>query len=76
MKTFRGKTCSFHSSSDLSGDVVIVTAGKNVDMYDGNRTVEVRISSSDLLEFITNHFKNEKISQIEKMDIFELLNLK
>jgi len=75
MKIFKGTTCTIHSNSDLSGNIVITTSNKNVDIYSDNRGVEIRISASDLLEFITNHFKNEKISQIEKMDIRKLLNL-
>jgi hypothetical protein len=57
-----GHDVRFHHNQDLSGDVIIVV-GKQ----------ELRVPGAALLEFIADHVRNRRISELEQMDAGEVL---
>lgn len=67
MHSFHGKTCTIHFDADMSGDVCIVDLKNNT---------EVRVSGNDILDFVAEYVRGEKISQLEQMSSKEVLGLK
>jgi len=62
MITVTTKTACFNSHSDLSGDVIITTDHG-----------EVRVAGSDLLYFVADKVRTEKIDKLERMSEKEIL---
>lgn len=65
MHTFEGKTCRIHHNSDLSGEIII-------NPYDGG-DLEIRVDAQDILDFVADYVKSEKIARIEQMGTKEVL---
>lgn len=66
MHTFEGKSCRIHFNSDMSGDIHIVE--KNSDK-------EIKVDGQDILDFVTNYVRIEKISKLEQMETKDILGL-
>lgn len=66
MHTLGNKRTIFNYNSDFSGDIKIV------DVATGN-TIEV--ASDDLLYFVADFIRSEKISKLEQMSTKELLGI-
>ncbi len=62
MITVKTETACFNSNSDLSGDVIITTEGGTV-----------RVAGSDLLYFVADKVRTEKIDKLERMSEKEIL---
>lgn len=67
MHTFTGKKFSFHFNPDLSGDVGIQETGvENSAKW---------VGGADIRDFIAEIIRRNKISELEKMEAHELINL-
>lgn len=66
MHTFEGKSCRIHFNSDMSGDVYIC---------DKNSSKELVVEAQDILDFVTNYVRSEKISNLEQMGTEGILGL-
>ncbi|WP_346961338.1 hypothetical protein [Clostridium sp.] len=64
MHTFKGKSCTIHYNSDLSGEIYI--------NKDGN---EVKVDGRDLLNFVANHVRSTQISKLEQQTTDEILGI-
>lgn len=64
MHTFDGKSCRIHFNSDMSGDIHI---------WDKDSDKEIKVDGQDILDFVANHVRNEKISKLEQMGTREIL---
>jgi len=53
----------FHYNSDMSGEVIIVVKDK-----------EIKVEGDDLIEFVLDRLRDEKIGQLERMDEKQLKN--
>lgn len=62
MHTFKGNETVFIAHGDLSGDVTIKRGKKEID-----------IPGVDLIAFIAEHVRNEKISRLEQAEDMEVL---
>jgi hypothetical protein len=51
----------FHYNSDMSGEVHIIVKGK-----------EIKVESGDLIEFVLDRLRDEKIGQLEQMQTEDL----
>ena len=65
MITVKTKTAYFISDSKLSGDVIIM----------GKENGEVRVSGLDLLHFVADKVRTEKIEELEQMSAKQILFL-
>ena len=55
MHTFEGKNCRFFYNSDMSGEIYI---------RDKNSDKELKVESHDILDFVDNYIRNQKISKL------------
>ncbi len=53
----------FHYNSDMSGEVIIMVNNQ-----------EIRVEGNDLVEFVLDRLRDEKIGQLEQMDERQLKN--
>ena len=53
----------FHYNSDMSGEVIIMVDDQ-----------EIRVEGDDLIEFVLDRLRDEKIGQLEQMDERQLKN--
>ena len=67
MQTFNGKKTRIHYNSDMSGDCII---------FNKETEQEVNISCEDILKFVAEYIKIQKISKLEQMNSAEILGLK
>lgn len=67
MHTFEGKTIRIHHNSDFGGNVFLVNKETNE---------EIEILSDDLIDFVSELVRGQKIREIEQMDSKEILGLK
>ena len=67
MHTFEGKSCRFHYNSDMSGEVYIC---------DKNSDKELVIEAQDILDFVADYARTEKIGMLEQMDTDSIFHLK
>lgn len=65
MHSFHGKTCTIHFDADMSGEVHIIDQNNN----------EAKVSGNDILDFVAEYIRREKISNIERMSTKEILNI-
>lgn len=65
MRTFIGETCVINYNSDMSGLINIQTPTSRLD-----------ISGDDVLDFIAEFVRSEKISQLENAETKEILGIK
>jgi len=64
MHTFAGKTCVIHHNSDMSGSIDIIQRDTNE---------AVKISGEDILEFVADFIRSEKISKLEQSNWKDIL---
>lgn len=67
MHTFEGKSCRIHHNSDMSGEVHIC---------DKNSDKELVIDAHDILDFVADYIKTERIRMLEQMSTDSILHLK
>jgi hypothetical protein len=63
--TFTGKKCRIHHNSDMSGDAIISS----------DDAEQIKVPVSDILAFVADHIRTEKISQLEQMTDKDILKL-
>lgn len=66
MHTFDGKSCRIHFNSDMSGEIHIC---------DKDSYKEIKVDGQDILDFVANHVRRERISKLEQMETREILGL-
>lgn len=57
MHSFHGDNVVIHHNGDYSGEVIICQEGK-----------EIRMNAGDLIDFIAEYVRREKIKQLEMSD--------
>jgi len=67
MHTFEGKSCRIHYNSDMSGEVHIC---------DKNSNMEIEIEAQDILDFVADYVRVERIGMLEQMSTDSILHLK
>lgn len=67
MHTFNGDSCNIHYNGDFSGEAII---------YNKNNNTEVRVDTQDLIDFVAEYVRSDKISKFENMDSDEILGVK
>lgn len=66
MHTFEGSSCRIHFNSDMSGEIHI--AEKNSDK-------EIKVDGQDMLDFVANYVRSQKISILEQMETKDVLGV-
>lgn len=66
MHTFEGSSCRIHFNSDMSGDIHIAEKGSDK---------EIKVDGQDILDFVANYVRSERISKLEQMETKEILGL-
>lgn len=67
MYTFEGKSCRIHHNSDMSGEVHIC---------DKNSGKELKVEAQDILDFVAEYIRSERIGRLEQMSTDSILYLK
>ena len=67
MHTFEGKSCRIHHNNDISGEVHIC---------DKNSDKELVIDAHDILDFVADYVRSERIGMLEQMSTDSILHLK
>ena len=67
MHTFEGKSCRIHYNSDMSGEVHIC---------DKNSDKELVIDAQDILDFVADYVRSQRIGMLEQMSTENILDLK
>lgn len=66
MHTFEGSSCRIHFNSDMSGDIHIC---------DKDSDREIKVDGQDILDFVANHVRRERISKLEQMETKDILEV-
>lgn len=66
MHTFEGNSCRIHFNSDMSGDIHICDKGSNR---------EITVDGQDILDFVANYVRRERISKLEQMETKDILEV-
>ena len=66
MHTFEGNKTRIHYNSDMSGDCIVIN--KETEQ-------EVRVSCEDILDFVANYVRIQKISKLEQMETKDVLEI-
>ena len=66
MHTFEGKSCRIHFNSDMSGEVHICNKESNE---------EIQVEGQDILDFVANYVRHEKISVLEQAETKDIFGL-
>ena len=66
MQTFHGKEITIHYNSDMSGNCQII---------DRKTNTEIAVPCEDLIDFVAEYVRHQKIGKLEQMDSKELLGL-
>lgn len=66
MHSFNGNKTTVHYNSDMSGDCVI---------FNKETEQEVEVPCEDILEFIADYVRSQKIGKLEQMDSKKILGL-
>ena len=64
MITFECENSIFHYNSDMSGKVIIISVGN-----------EIEINGKDILDFVANYVRDRKISMLESEDTNKILGI-
>ena len=67
MHIFEGKSCRIHHNSDMSGEVHIC---------DKNSGKELVIDAQDILDFVADYVRTQRIGMLEQMSTENILDLK
>lgn len=62
MHSFHGDNVVIHHNGDYSGERIIQQEGK-----------EIRMNTSDLIDFVAEYVRSQKIGQLEQIDNKDLL---
>ncbi len=74
MHTFEATNgVQFHHNSDLSGDVYIFLAKSIVEDCKDGKYYRIPIDGQALLEFVADAIRKEKIDQLERASVAEIL---
>lgn len=66
MHTFHGKKTRIHYNSDMSGNIII---------QHKDYELELSVLGEDILDFVAEYVRSQKISKLEQMDSKKLLGL-
>lgn len=66
MHTFEGSSCRIHFNSDMSGDIHIC---------DKDSEQEIKVDGQDILDFVANYVRSERISKLEQMETKDILEV-
>lgn len=66
MHTFKGNKTTIHYNSDMSGECII---------YNKETEQEVKVSCEDILEFVANYVREQKIGNLEQMETKDILGI-
>jgi len=66
MHTFEGNKTRIHYNSDMSGDCII---------FNKEDKQEIRVSCEDILDFVANYVRIQKISKLEQMETKDVLGI-
>lgn len=66
MHTFNGKKTRIHYNSDMSENIII---------QHKDYELELSVLGEDILDFVTEYVRSQKISKLEQMDSKEILGL-
>lgn len=66
MHTFNGKKTTIHYNSDMSGDCII---------FNKETEQNVEVPCEDILDFVAEYVRIQKIGKLERMDNKEILGL-
>ena len=58
MHTFKGKSCTIHYNGDMSGELEI---------YVPKTKDRIGVRADDIMEFVMEYIKSEKIAELESM---------
>lgn len=67
MHTFEGKKIRIHHDLDIHGGECIIV--------DKETDTEIRCIGDDLLDFVANYIRSEKISKLEQMNNKDILGI-
>lgn len=67
MHTFEGKSCRIHHNSDMSGKIHIC---------DKNSDKQLEVEGQDILDFVADYIRTERIGTLEQMSTESILQLK
>lgn len=67
MHTFEGKSCRIHHNSDMSGEINIC---------DKNSDKKLAVEAQDILDFVAEYIRAERIGMLEQMSTDGILQLK
>lgn len=71
MHTFNGESCSINNNSDMSGNIIITSKIPD----ENGEYPEVSVLGKDILKFVAEYVRSQKISKIEKASYKKLLGL-
>lgn len=71
MHTFPAKSVTFHHNSDLSGDVWLDVKSE-VEVHE-NGVKTVKVAGKDILAFVADYVRNQRIAALEQADTDTLL---
>ena len=66
MHTFNGDKTRIHYNSDMSGDCII---------FNKETEQEVRVPCEDILDFVANFVRGQKIGKLEQMETKDVLGI-
>ena len=66
MHTFNGKKSAIHFNSDMSGECII---------FNKETEQEVKVPCEDILEFVADYVRSQKISKLEQMETKDILGI-
>lgn len=72
MHTHIGKTCTILSNSDMSGEIVVVVDCNRITTLDSGKK-QIMLRADDILEFVADFLRNEKIEHLESLDFKDIL---
>lgn len=66
MRTFNVKKTTIHYNSDMSGNCII---------FNNETEQEVEVPCEDILDFVANYVRSQKIGKLEQIDSKKILGL-
>ena len=66
MRTFNGKKTTIHYNSDMSGNCII---------FNKETEQEVEVPCEDILDFVADYVRSQKIGKLEQIDSKKILGL-
>ena len=66
MRTFNGKKTTIHYNSDMSGNCII---------FNKETEQEIEVPCEDILDFVADYVRSQKIGKLEQIDSKKILGL-